>query len=253
MNVSRTSLSFWVCFLGALVHLSGCSGSSNPKTTPQEVGLPTANNFRQVPATDFFFVLDLEVVGSITLLKHANASIAKGDVEKIAQLYQDRKDQEGGHADVVIAAKEDVPSNEVLDLVSDLRKIGILQINFRVDSPEESGRIPGSALGLMVHQFPSLDDSAALTNLPDSSQLVVSVLSESLVAVDRDTFSTNALGGHLKRIHNNATDPQLRVLLSATDIPFGGLISAFDQVIISGFRQYEILSQDEMKRLVPGE
>jgi|GEM_PF-3913838 len=250
MKVRLPSSSLWICIFGLFAFAGACSEPGSTSEPKREIGLPTANNFRQVPATDFFFVLDLEWKDGKSHLRHGGVPLSFGDVDKIAELYQARKDQEGGHADVVVAAKADVPSEDVLSLVADLRSLDVLQVNFQVAPPENGGKIPASALGLMVHQFPPLQDSTIAIRIPDSSRLVVTALPDAQVAVEADTFSTNALGGHLKRIFNNNEDPQLRISLNAAPkTNFEALIAAFDQIIISGFKQYDIFSKEEMADL----
>lgn len=129
----------------------------------ESVVLPTANNYRPVLEDAFFFVVNLKMYYGEALMSIDGESIelteceeSPGiyDVPDLFKLYEKRKEQEGGHADIVFAFHPDIPMNLVQFLIREFRLRGVFQFHFRI-TPSDGSKVD---FALMQQQFSPYSD-----------------------------------------------------------------------------------------------
>lgn len=125
--------------------------------------LPTANNYRPVLEDAFFFVVNLKMYYGEALMSIDGESIELTecdevpgiyDVPDLFDLYEKRKEQEGGHADIVFAFHPDIPMGLVQFLIREFRLRGVFQFYFQI-TPADG---PKTDLALMQQQFAPYSD-----------------------------------------------------------------------------------------------
>ncbi len=102
---------------------------------------PVASNFRPVLNDGFFFIVELRMEYSQPFLfvEGQNLGLVEcsgypGDYEvpDLINLYQERKEQEGGYADVVLAAHPEVPMKLIHFILRQFRMHGVFSFYFQV-------------------------------------------------------------------------------------------------------------------------
>ncbi len=181
---------FCVIFL-LLFGISSC-GESSEKAWERQPDIvvaktsqyPLASNYRPVLNDGFFFVVELgmeygqpllSIEGNSLALVECPDSPGAYDVPNLFKLYQERKEREGGHADIVLAAHPEVPMKLISFILRQFRLRGVFDFYFQV-SPADGAEIemalmqqewgPYSADQL---EFPSANPICNLSN-SDPSQ-----------------------------------------------------------------------------------
>lgn len=119
---------------------------------------PIASNYRPVLNDAFFFVIELgmeygepllAIEGNQLGLEECPDYPGAYDIPDLFKLYQERKEQEGGHADIVIAAHPEVPMKLISFILRQFRLRGIFNFYFQV-TPADGAEVE---MALMQQEY----------------------------------------------------------------------------------------------------